>query len=126
MLLQEVSNRLLDVGIGIPRHVDRHLIEIDRPTHLCDQLTFKSLRLARGGGGSAEGMDNENPLRLRCRGIGREKQDGRSGGDEQKQLRTARRRPSVIVSVHERDVISSIDNMLVKTWEERFPADMGL
>ena len=92
MLLQVSSHRLLHFGVGIPRNVDRSLIEIDRTTHLLDQLRLKSQGLESGRRRPPKGMDNENTLWFRRRGVGREVEvSHRSGCEEHNQLRASHR-----------------------------------
>ena len=91
-LLQIINNRLLHVAVGIARHVQRNLVEIDALAHLLHQLSLESHGLDREWRrGAAKGMNKENTLRLRCLHASRiEERDYRNGRDHQEQRRTPR------------------------------------
>jgi hypothetical protein len=66
--LQIINNRLLHVTVGITRHVQRDLVEIDAFAHLFHQLSLECHGLDREWWrGTGKGMNKENPLRPRRR-----------------------------------------------------------
>ena len=84
-LLQIINNRLLHVAVGIPRHVQRDLVEIDALTHLLRQLSLECPGLDREWRrGAAKGMNKQDALGLRRRCVARE---------EERDCRHGRRRP---------------------------------
>jgi hypothetical protein len=74
-LLQIINNRLLHVAVGIPRHVQRNLVEIDARTHLLRQLSLECPRLDREWRrGVAKGMNQQDALGPRRLGVAREEE----------------------------------------------------
>ena len=62
MRFQVFSHRLLHIRVGIPRDIDRNLIEIDRPTQPRDQFRLKRQGERGVRRRSAKGMNNEHTI----------------------------------------------------------------
>ena len=62
-LEQKLDERLFHVRLGVARHVQRHLVEIDSLPHLLGKRGLERGRVGRERGrGAPEGMDHENAL----------------------------------------------------------------